>query len=146
MILSVSNQVIAFLWTTVCGMAVAFVYDLFRIIRKAVKTGNMVTYVQDLLYWLITAIIMFMTIYYSNDGELRGFLFLGAFIGVILYGLLFSRIIMSSSLFIIGIVVRIVKLILFVVSYPIRMMIRLAGVAVVTFRRMWERGRAKKKH
>ena len=77
MILSISEQVIVFLWTTVCGMIIAFVYDIFRIFRKAVKTGSLVTFVQDLLFWLIACIIMFLSIFQSNDGELRGFLFLG---------------------------------------------------------------------
>jgi spore cortex biosynthesis protein YabQ len=130
MILSVSGQVIVFLWTTVCGMAIAFVYDLFRIFRKAVKTGSLVTFVQDVMYWLITAFIMFLTIYYSNDGELRGFLFLGAFIGVVLYALMLSRIIMSSSLFIIRVTVKIVKLISFVVMYPFRLVIKLIAIPV----------------
>ncbi|NLK87123.1 MAG: spore cortex biosynthesis protein YabQ [Clostridiaceae bacterium] len=128
MILSVSEQVIVFLWTTVCGMAAAFVYDLFRIFRKAVKTGSLVTFVQDVLYWLIVAVIMSITVFYSNDGELRGFLFLGAFIGAVLYALMFSRVIMSSSLFIIKVTVKTIKIISFIVSYPFRMLLRLIAI------------------
>ena len=68
MILSISEQVIVFLWTTVCGMIIAFVYDIFRIFRKAVKTGSLVTFVQDLLFWLIACIIMFLSIFNCNYG------------------------------------------------------------------------------
>ncbi len=133
MILSVSEQVVVFLWSTVCGMAAAFVYDLFRIFRKAVRTGSLMTFVQDVLYWLIAAFIMFITVFYSNDGELRGFLFLGAFIGVVLYALIFSRIIMSSSLFIIRVTVKIIKFISFIVSYPFRMILKLLAIPLRKF-------------
>lgn len=109
---SVSSQAMIFLCTVAGGGAIALVYDLFRIMRKAVKTGTLVTYAQDLLFWLIVSIIMFLTIYYSNDGELRAYLFIGACIGVILYALLLSRIIMASSLFIIRIVFYPFRLIL----------------------------------
>lgn len=125
MILSISEQVIVFLWTTVCGMIIAFVYDIFRIFRKAVKTGSLVTFVQDLLFWLIACIIMFLSIFQSNDGELRGFLFLGAFLGAVLYALLLSRAVMGSSLFIINIMVKVVKFLAFVLLYPFRFLLRL---------------------
>lgn len=104
MITSISSQATIFLCTVIGGAAIALIYDLFRILRKAVRTGGLFIYVEDLLYWLIVSIIMFLTIYYSNDGELRAFMFIGACIGVILYSLLLSRIVMSSSLFIIRIV------------------------------------------
>jgi len=125
MILSVSEQVIVFLTTAISGMVIALVYDLFRIFRKTVRTGSLVTFVQDILYWLIASVIMFVTIYYSNDGELRGFLFLGAFLGVIIYALLFSKVIMDSSMFIIRITSKTVRFAAFVVSYPFRLIMKL---------------------
>lgn len=128
MIISVSEQAYVFLCTIAGGMAIGLVYDIFRILRKAVKTGSLVTYVQDLLYWLIVALIMFLTVYYSNDGELRVYLFIGALLGVVLYALLFSRIIMGSSLFIIKMVTTVIKALIFVISYPVRLLLGLMAV------------------
>lgn len=113
MITPVNSQALIFLYTVIGGAAIALVYDLFRILRKAVRTGSIVTFVQDLLFWLIVSVIMFLTVFYSNDGELRAYLFIGACVGVILYALLFSRIVMASSLFIIRIA-----------SWPFRFIIR----------------------
>lgn len=103
MITSISSQAYVFLCTVISGALIAMFYDLFRIFRKAVRTSNFVTYAEDLLYWLIVTFIMLLTIYCSNDGELRAYLFIGAFIGVVLYALLLSRIVMASSLLIIRI-------------------------------------------
>lgn len=128
MIISVSGQAIVFLYTIAGGMAIALVYDIFRIFRKAIRTGSLVTYAQDLLYWLIVAFIMFLTIYYSNDGELRAYLFIGAFIGVVLYALLFSRVVMGSSLFIIKTVAYVIKALLFIISYPVRLILQVMAV------------------
>ncbi len=125
MIISVSAQAYVFLCTIAGGMAIALVYDIFRIFRRAIKTGRMVTNLEDLLYWLIVVFIMFLTIHYSNDGELRIYLFIGAFIGIVLYALLFSRIIMGSSLFIIKIVTNVIKALIFVISYPVRLILKI---------------------
>lgn len=123
-----SSQAYAFLCTIAGGMAIALLYDIFRIFRKTVKTGILAAYIQDLLYWLIVAVIMFMTIYYSNDGELRAYLFLGTFLGVLLYALMFSRIVMGSSMLIIRIAVKLFKFIFLVISYPIRLILRIFSV------------------
>lgn len=128
MIISVSTQAYVFLCTIAGGMAIALVYDIFRIFRRAIKTGRMVTNVEDLLYWLIVVFIMFLTIHYSNDGELRIYLFIGAFIGIVLYALLFSRIIMGSSLFIIKVVTNVIKALIFVISYPVRLILQIIAV------------------
>jgi spore cortex biosynthesis protein YabQ len=128
MIVSVSSQVYVFFCTVIGGMAIALVYDFFRIFRKAVKTGGFVTYIQDLIYWIVTAVIMFLTFYYSNDGELRVYLFIGAFIGVVMYSLLLSKAIMSASLFIIKIVTLVIKALIFIISYPIRLIWKILAV------------------
>lgn len=121
----VASQAYIFLWSVVGGIAIAFIYDLFRIRRKAVKAGNFFTYLEDLFYWLIVAVIIFAIIFFSNDGELRGYNFIGTALGVILYILLFSKAVMSSALFIINIVTKIFKLVWFVVSYPVKIICRL---------------------
>jgi len=151
MTVSANSQAYIFFCTVAGGMMIALVYDVFRILRKAVKTGSLVTYLQDLLYWLIVAVIMFLTIYYSNDGEIRAYLFIGAFIGVILYSLLFSRIVMGSSLFIIKIVTYVIKGIILIISYPVRLILRafsvparkLAGITKKAFKKAKSSGKVK---
>ena len=121
----ISFQVYAFLCTVAGGMAIALLYDIFRIIRRTVRAGILAAYVQDLLYWMIVSVIMFVAIYHGNDGELRAYLFLGAFMGVLLYALIFSRIVMESSMFIVGTAVKLLKFIVLIMSYPIKLILRL---------------------
>jgi len=130
MIFPVSRQAYVFLCTVAGGMAIALVYDIFRIIRKAVKTGSLLTYAEDLVYWVIAAAIMLVTIYYSNEGEIRGFLFVGTIIGVVLYSTLFSKFVMGSSLFIINMTIKIVKTVMFVILYPFRFILRILAAPV----------------
>ena len=124
MIFPVSRQAYVFLCTVAGGMAIALVYDIFRIIRKAVRTGGLLTYAEDIVYWVIAAAIMLLTVYYSNEGEIRGFLFVGTVIGVVLYSSLLSKFVMGCSLFIINMTIKIVKAVLFVIMYPFRFILR----------------------
>lgn len=122
---SVSNQAYVFLWSVGGGIAAAFLYDLFRIRRKAVKSHDLFVYVEDILYWIIAAVIMFLTIYISNEGEIRGFLFVGAVIGVVLYIVLLSRVIMASFLAILRILGKIAYITYSILIYPFRIIARI---------------------
>jgi spore cortex biosynthesis protein YabQ len=128
MIVSVSSQAYIFFCSIIGGIAIALVYDIFRILRKAVKTGNFVTYLEDILFWVIVAVVMFATVYYSNEGELRSYIFLGAILGVVLYAMLLSKAVMNSSLFIIKVFTTIVKTIWIVLSFPFKMVLRLLSI------------------
>ena len=122
---SVKNQIYVFLWSIVGGALIALIYDLFRIKRKAVKTGIVAIYFEDLMYWIIVAAIMFAVIYHSNEGEIRGFIFIGTILGVILYALLFSKIIMKSAIFILRLIFNILKKLWKIATFPFRLIFKI---------------------
>ena len=109
-------------------MLIGLLYDLFRIRRKALRTSLVILYLEDLAYWMLVALIMFGIVYYSNDGEFRGFIFLGTLLGVILYILLLSRIVISSALMIIKIISRILYLVWSIFTYPFRIIYRILRI------------------
>jgi spore cortex biosynthesis protein YabQ len=135
MTVSVSAQAFTFLCSVAGGIAIALIYDFFRIKRKTFKTGVFLIYIEDLLYWLLVAVIMFTMVYYSNEGELRGYLFIGALLGAVFYALLLSRPVMSSSMFVINILRRVFRAVYSVVSYPFRLLFRLLAIPARISRR-----------
>lgn len=128
MTVSVSSQAYIFLCSVAGGAVIALIYDIFRILRKAVKTGSLFTFVEDIIFWILVAVVMFATVYFSNEGELRSYIFLGTLLGVILYALLLSKAIMNSSLFIINIVKSIFRFLWRVLSFPFRIILKLLAV------------------
>jgi len=125
---SVINQANIFLFAVAGGMLIAFIYDIFRIKRKTVKTRSFGVFIEDFVFWVLVALIMFAVVYFSNEGEVRGYIFLGAAIGIVLYSLLLSRLVMKLFLAVIGILKRIFKGVWFVISYPFRIVIRILKV------------------
>jgi spore cortex biosynthesis protein YabQ len=116
------------LYSVIGGMAIAFVYDVFRIKRKTINTSTFIIYIEDFLYWIIVAIIMFLVVYFGNEGEIRGYIFIGAIIGAVLYILLFSRIIMKIFLTIINIIIIVLKTVWKVLSYPFKIIFKILGI------------------
>lgn len=109
-------------------MIVAFIYDIFRVRRKAIKSSNLIVYFEDFIYWIIVAIVLFAVIYQSNEGEIRGYLILGVVIGIILYGLLLSKIVMTVFLFVVKMLYKAAVTIFGILLFPLRIIFKILRI------------------
>lgn len=100
------NQAFLFIVFLINGLIIGIVFDIFRILRKSFKTSNFMTNIEDTLFWIISAFIIMFSIFVFNNGQFRGYIFIGIFLGITIYMLFFSRIIINIS----------VKLLLFIKS------------------------------
>ena len=89
------NQAYLFLVFSLTGVIIGILFDFFRILRRSIKTPNIITYIQDILFWILTGIIVLYSIWYFNNGELRIFVFLGLIIGILIYMTTLSSIIVK---------------------------------------------------
>lgn len=91
----IQNQVYVFLWSIFTGALLAFIFDLFRVVRRRGKSSVLIVCIQDVLYFLIVAFIIIMSSFITNDGELRGYMFFGYALGIMFYLLLFSKLVVK---------------------------------------------------
>ncbi|MBQ9267261.1 MAG: spore cortex biosynthesis protein YabQ [Clostridia bacterium] len=84
------NQVYVFLWTVLIGAVMGLIFDFFRIMRRKGNTKDVLVYLQDIVFWLIVTVIIIVSTFLINNGELRGYMILGYILGGIFYILLLS--------------------------------------------------------
>lgn len=73
---NLENQAYLFVIFILNGFLIGILFDIFRILRKSFKTKDWLTYIQDILFWIITGFIILYSIFRFNNGELRGFIFI----------------------------------------------------------------------
>ncbi len=73
------------------GILLVLIYDCLRIFRRLVRHGTMWISLEDLLYWIFTAFVIFAMLYQKNDGLIRGFSIGGVVFGMVLYNQYISR-------------------------------------------------------
>lgn len=95
MAMLIYDEVELFLVCFGLGMVLAFIYDMVRIFRMLFRHRDWLVDVEDLMFWLFTAWLVFRTLFIYNRGALRGYAFLGMFLGVMLYALTLSRILLK---------------------------------------------------
>lgn len=121
----VINQAYLFLIFTMNGIIIGILFDIFRILRKSFKTADLITYVQDILFWILTGIILLYSIFTFSNGEIRFYMFLGVFIGCLIYMLIFSKYFIQINVKIILIIKKIVGKIISIIIFPIKIIINL---------------------
>ena len=89
------NQAYLFLVFSMTGVAIGVLFDVFRILRRTIKTSNIITYIEDVLFWILTGILILYNIWYFNNGEIRIYMFLGIIMGVLIYMSTLSNIIIK---------------------------------------------------
>ena len=114
------NQAYLFLIFTVNGILIGLLFDFFRILRKTIKTVNMVTYIEDILFWILTGISIIFFMYKFSDGSLRLFMLLGLCFGIIVYMLTLSNLIIKTVIYIIEILKKIIHTIIKIVKVPLK--------------------------
>ena len=116
----VINQSYLFLIFTLNGILIGFLFDFFRILRNIFKTANYITYIEDILFWILTGISIIFFLYKFSDGNLRVFIFIGLIFGFILYMLTLSKIIINIFVHIINFIIKILEKIFLIVKVPIK--------------------------
>ena len=79
------NQAYLLLVFSLTGVAIGILFDFFRILRRTIKTSNIITYIEDILFWGLTGLLILYNIWYFNNGEIRIYMFLGIILGVLIY-------------------------------------------------------------
>lgn len=114
------NQSYLFLIFTVNGFIIGMLFDFFRILRKTFKTSDFITYIQDIIFWILTGLLILYSIFQFNNGEIRLYMFLGIGIGAILYLLLISKYVVKISVAILCKIKEVIQKIIKIVLFPIK--------------------------
>lgn len=120
----VINQAYLFLIFTINGIVIGILFDIFRILRRSFKTSDLITYIQDILFWILTGIILLYSIFTFSNGEIRFYMFLGVFLGCLIYMLLFSKYFIKINVKIILILKKIIGKIISIIIFPINIIIK----------------------
>lgn len=121
----INNQALLFCVFTINGLLIGLLFDFFRILRKSFKTSDIITYIEDILFWILTGIILLYSIFTFNNGEIRFYMFLGVILGCIIYMLLFSRYIVNTITKIVLFFKKIIIKIINIIIYPLKMLIKM---------------------
>ena len=123
--ITVSNQLFIFISCVLCGVINGFVFDVFRIIRRLIRTSNVAAIIEDIIYWIIAAVVLFLFVLKLNSGELRFYQFIGVFLGTGIYFFTVSSFVIRTSVIILRFITRVVAVIFKIIMTPVMFVYKL---------------------
>ena len=93
---TVTDPLLFFLVSILFGVCLQAIYDIIRGIRRVFYHKSVFLFIEDIGFGIFTAVMAFIFLCTYNDGELRGFFFLGIVIGMILYYQLCSKFLLRA--------------------------------------------------
>lgn len=122
---SVKLQAYIFFTVLYGGLIIGFVYDLYKGLRYYLNPTKILTFVEDLIFWIVATFIIFYILIKSNWGELRGYIFIGLFFGIYLYFKVLSKLIYPILLKLMEGICLIIDKVVKVLFFPINIIKRI---------------------
>ena len=142
-----NSQIGIFLIYLIAGVLICLLYDIFRALRKTVKTPDLVTYMEDTIFWILVAIFLIYLIFVLNSGEIRFFMFIAICLGGIVYYFTLSKYFMNISVHILTFVKIILKKLLSILLIPLKLFLRINKkvkcIVCINFKKIWSKSKKK---
>lgn len=142
-----NSQIGIFLIYLIAGVLICLLYDIFRALRKTVKTPDLVTYIEDTIFWILVAIFLIYLIFVLNSGEIRFFMLIAICLGGIVYYFTLSKFFMNISVHILTFVKIIVKKLLSILLIPLKLFLRINKkvkcIVCINFKKIWSKSKKK---
>ena len=116
----ITNQAYLFLIFIANGIIIGILFDFFRILRRSFKTADIITYLEDFIFWILTGIIILYSVFIFNNGGIRLYIFFAIAIGIICYMLFASEYIIKINVTIITYLKKILGILFDILSIPFK--------------------------
>ena len=115
---TIAAQIYSLVIFTISGIAIGVFFDIFRILRRSFKTSDIVTYIEDIIFWIISGMFFLFVLFKFNNGQIRNYVIIGLLLGIVFYMLTISK-------YFIKINVKIIDITKKIIIYPIKLIISL---------------------
>ena len=122
---TVSMEAGFFVASVAAGIVMAFLYDLIRISRKVAGLCDAVVNLQDIIFFVAAACILFYVAYLKNSGEIRWQGVIGCGIGIGAYVVVVKNRLLNVSTVVIKWLVNIIEKVIKIVLFPIKLIFKI---------------------
>lgn len=89
--LGIREEMMVFVAAVMSGAIVRLAYRCISCFRQIVKHKRIAIEAEDLVFWVCSAVYMFVQIYHTSDGSIRWYFVLGVVAGTILMTIFLSK-------------------------------------------------------
>lgn len=89
--MNITREVVVFLWFILDGIVGGTFFDLLRAVRRNRRCGDLLVYLEDILFWILLFASSIWLTYVLDSGQIRMYMIVGLFLGMLLYFLTLTK-------------------------------------------------------
>ncbi len=123
MIISINTQVNLIFYSILAGILTGFLFDIYRIIRGFENPDVIITFIEDILFWLFAGILVFIFLLYTSYLYMGGYLYLYIAMGLYIYLKFASKYLLKIQYKLIKIVSKTFRIMKNLMIYPFELIV-----------------------
>ncbi len=123
MIISISTQIRLIIFSIIAGIITGILFDFYRLIRGFKDLNKIITFIEDTLFWIFTAIIVFIFLMYTNYAYMGMYVYILLGVGICLYLKFFSNLFIELHNKLFKVVGRLFRVFIYIIIYPFQYLI-----------------------
>lgn len=128
---SITDEIVIFLYSCLSGILIMFFYDVLSVAKRKKSAGVFIVNICDGIFIVVSSAIMMFIIFSTSRGIVRGFEFLGAASGAVLYKFTISRFILLALTHFVRIISSFFNFFLKILLTPIKFMYKMINKCIV---------------
>ncbi|NEZ47687.1 spore cortex biosynthesis protein YabQ [Clostridium niameyense] len=120
MVISISKQVGLLIFSFISGILTGVFFDVYRVIRGSQNVNFIVKVIEDILFWCLAGILVFLFLLYNNYAFIGAYVYLWIAIGIYVYLIYISKHIINIIKNIIKYTSKFFRVTINIIIYPIK--------------------------
>lgn len=88
---SLLGQIETFILTLVLGLVTGTIFHFYQTVIRSARVSRYVLYMLDFSLWIIIIVLVFLSMLFINQGEMRIYVLIALLLGIIIYYRRFAR-------------------------------------------------------
>lgn len=118
-------QLYSFTIYIISGIIIGIFFDVFRILRRSFKTSDIITYIEDILFWIFSGIFLLFVVFKFNNGEIRSYIIIGLLCGILIYMLTISKYFIKVNVKILTFLKNIIAKLISIILFPLKVILNI---------------------
>ncbi|WP_027625376.1 spore cortex biosynthesis protein YabQ [Clostridium lundense] len=123
MLISINHQVKLLVFSLISGIMIGVLFDIYRIIRGFENPNKVITFIEDTLFWILTGIIVFVFLLYTNYAYIGFYVYLFIILGTYFYMKLISNVFITVQYKILKGLGKLLRMLINNIVFPIEVII-----------------------
>lgn len=123
MVISMATQINLVVFSTLAGVLTGILFDSYRLLRGFENPNKFITFIEDTLFWIFTAIVVFLFLLFTNYAYMGMYVYMYIIVGLYLYIKLMSKVYIRLQYRVMKTSGRVLRIIFNILLYPFHLLL-----------------------